>query len=417
MKKIGLFLSSDRSSGGIFQYSLSILDALRSLPRNDYSVIVAFLDDRWREDIGADLECLPVKMSAGFRGLAAAYTAAGLSHRLWLRVAPRLSEAVRTVVAQSCDLWIFPGQDLWSSRFPVPTLAAIHDLMHRYEPDFPEASAKGRARYRDNYFKNLCVSARGILVDSELGKRHVQESYGAVPEKLFALPYVPPAYLSESRQSPDFDSRYQLPQSFLFYPARFWRHKNHLGLLEALAIVQKDLSDVHLVLAGSPTNEYRAVCDRVNRLNLQRNVHFVGYVPDQDLPEFYRRARALVFPTFFGPTNIPPMEAFAIGCPVAASGVYAMPEQARGAALLFDPHSIEEMAFCIRRLWCDEQLQKRLIVKGKQITQLWGQTQFRSAVHEIIHQCVFNFSEASAYSATAWRGSLGKRGAKLPSSL
>lgn len=45
------------------------------------------------------------------------------------------------------------------------------------------------------------------------------------------------------------------------------------------------------------------------------------------MPEFYRRARRMVMPTYFGPTNIPPLEANALGCPVAVSKVYGMPEQ------------------------------------------------------------------------------------------
>jgi hypothetical protein len=51
------------------------------------------------------------------------------------------------------------------------------------------------------------------------------------------------------------------------------------------------------------------------------------------MPELYRRARALVMP----------LEAFEIGCPVAISGIYAMPEQAGDAALLFNPESVDEM--------------------------------------------------------------------------
>ena len=88
------------------------------------------------------------------------------------------------------------------------------------------------------------------------------------------------------------------------------------------------------------------------------------------MPEFYRRARAMVMPTFFGPTNIPPLEAFALGCPVAVSNIYGIPEQVGDAALLFDPNSVEEIADCIERLWQDDALCASLISKGHARTEL-----------------------------------------------
>jgi glycosyltransferase involved in cell wall biosynthesis len=94
----------------------------------------------------------------------------------------------------------------------------------------------------------------------------------------------------------------------------------------------------------------------------------------------------LVFPTFFGPTNIPPLEAFALGCPVAASRIYGMPEQLGGAALFFDPRSEEEMAECIQRLWQDDRLCQRLSSNGLRKAQLWGPAQFASAFHAVIEQ-------------------------------
>lgn len=374
----------------MFQYSFSILSALQSLPRDEYSIVVAYADDTWGELIDRDTECLPLKMSAAFKAFAAIFAAVGLSHQVWLGAAPQISKTVRAIVAKSCDLWIFPAQDLWSSRFPVPALAAIHDLMHRYEPQFPEVSARGRSIYRDHYFKDLCATARGILMNSELGKKHVHESYGVGSDRLFVLPYVPPAYLYRSQPSADFDAKYQLPERFLFYPARFWQHKNHLGLLDAVSEARRQVGDIQLVLAGSLTNEYPAISRRVGQLGLQKSVHFVGYVPDNDLAEFYRRSRALIFPTFFGPTNIPLLEAFAIGCPVAVSRIYGMPEQVQGAALLFDPHSVEEMADCIRRLWCDDQLCEQLIARGKRRSEDWESPHFQSAIQRILLQCISN---------------------------
>lgn len=138
------------------------------------------------------------------------------------------------------------------------------------------------------------------------------------------------------------------------------------------------------MLSGGRQNAYEAVVRQVQGLGLGDDVIFLGYVPDEDMPELYRRARALVMPTYYGPTNIPPLEAFAVGCPVAISGIYAMPEQAGGAALHFHPDSSEEIACCIRRLWTDDALCAELSEKGRQRAAQWGQEQFNARLRAIV---------------------------------
>ena len=92
----------------------------------------------------------------------------------------------------------------------------------------------------------------------------------------------------------------------------------------------------------------------------------------------------LVMPTYYGPTNIPPIEAFVLGCPVATSNIYAMPEQLGNAALLFNPNSVQEIASTIERLWTDEKLRHELIKRGKMWTKNWGQRQFNQRLWEIV---------------------------------
>ena len=378
----------------MFQYSLAVLSALLALPRDEYTMVVGYCDPVWTDLVPDGVEWLPLRLGRTLSTTAAVWTALGLSHKLWLRCAPLFFSVVRKVVNTDCDLWVFPRQDIWSSRFPVPTLAAVHDLMHRYEPHFPEAAGFGRQRYRQRYMQELHNCSLGILVDSEVGKQHVLESFAADPGKVFILPYVPPAHIYEPRVSPDFDSKYRLPGKYLFYPAEFWPHKNHLRLIDAIARVRASCGDIQLILAGSFGKEYSRVRSHVEKLGLQDHVQFVGYLPEVDMPEFYRRARALVFPTFFGPTNIPPLEAFALGCPVATSRVYGMPEQLGDAALLFDPRSEQEIADCIQRLWQDDHLCQSLSSKGMGRGQLWGPAQFASALRSVTEHLMLSPLEA-----------------------
>lgn len=397
VKKIGLFLGADPGSGGMFQYSLALLEALAALPRDDHEVVVASFNPAWRSHV----ELLGVRhISLGTPDGRERYTLGWVWRTLCLPMVPwkrflwRLDPVARALNEAHCDLWVFPAQDHWGYLAPVPALVAIHDLMHRYESQFPEVSRWGRYFLREYRFRNICRHARAVLVDSEVGRTHVMASYGLDRERIYPLPYLPPRYIYSQDVPDGFGSRYALPRKFLFYPAQFWQHKNHDRLFQAIARVSDECPDIYLVLAGSKEHEYRRLVLRVTELGLQDRVMFAGYVPDADLPELYRRARALVMPTFFGPTNIPPLEGFSLGCPVAISGIYGIPEQVGDAALLFNPNSIPEMAKVIRDLWLNDNLCKQLVIRASERSRNWGKTEFSMTLGNII----FSILNRHAYS-------------------
>lgn len=387
VKKIGLFLGADPGSGGMFQYSLALLEALAALPRDGYEVIVTSFNPAWRahvEPLGLQLSSLGTPDGRERYTLGRIWRSLCLPLAPWKRFLWRLDPVARALHGAHCDLWVFPAQDHWGYLAPVPALVTIHDLMHRYESQFPEVSRWGRYFLREYRFRNICRHARAVLVDSEVGRTHVMESYGLAKERIFPLPYLPPRYIYSQGVPDGFESRYTLPRKFLFYPAQFWQHKNHDRLLRSLATASNDCPDISLVLAGPKRYEYGNLIQLAEELGVRHRVHFTGYVPDADLPEFYRRARALVMPTSFGPTNIPPLEAFALGCPVAISGIYGIPEQVGESAVLFDPRSVPEMAKAICRLWRDDALCSELAETGRRRSELWGQRDFNARLLKIM---------------------------------
>jgi len=309
----------------------------------------------------------------------------------WRKSAARLDTNIRALIAERCDLWVCPNHDRYAFRAPAPTLGTVHDLMHRYERSFPEVSRDGEYERREFHFSETCAWAKGVLVDSEVGKRQLIESY-AIPEaRAFVLPYIAPRYMREPPSAEDatFDERYRLPEKFFFYPAQLYRHKNHRALIEAIALMKDAHPDVRLVLVGATDrNGYDEMRALVAAKGLSERVQFVGYVPDADMPAFYRRARALVMPTFFGPTNIPPLEAFVVGCPVATSGIYGVPDQLGNAALLFDPHSVDEIHDCLIRLWTDDALCAELSERGREHSRRWGPPQFAARFREIVEEII-----------------------------
>ena len=72
-------------------------------------------------------------------------------------------------------------------------------------------------------------------------------------------------------------------------------------------------------------------------------------------------------PTFFGPTNIPPIEAFNYGCPVLISDIFASREQCGNSALYFNPNEINQIADKIKDIWLNDDLYLKMSKKSKLI--------------------------------------------------
>lgn len=249
----------------------------------------------------------------------------------------------------------------------VPYVFTVWDLQHRLQPWFPEVSARREWRKRERKYARALRRASIVVVGTEAGREEVERFYQIPPDRVKLIPHPTPGFaLNVSKDSSgEVMKKYKLKDGYLFYPAQFWPHKNHVGLLMAVKILRdKHGVSLPLVLVGSNQGNLKNVLNFVERVGLTEQVHYLGLVPQDDLVGLYRNALALIYPSYFGPENFPPLEAFALGCPVIASNVPGSEEQLGDAALLIDPGNPEAIALAIKRLHEDGALRQELIGRG-----------------------------------------------------
>lgn len=246
----------------------------------------------------------------------------------------------------------------------LPTLYHPWDLQHRHLPAFFTPYERLR---REVQYTAFARQAELVIVASEWGRADFASVYPRLASKLRVVP-VPPVTYAYTEPSPaDLDSVRRtlgLEDGFVFYPAKTWQHKNHGVLLEALAELKRRGLRVPLVCSGGETHYSAALRSLVSGLGLDDQVSFVGYVSPLEVQSLYRLARCLVFPSRFEGWGLPLLEAFRAGLPVACSNVTCLPEQAAGAALLFDPDDTMSLAREIERLWLDQALRVDLTRRG-----------------------------------------------------
>jgi glycosyltransferase involved in cell wall biosynthesis len=216
------------------------------------------------------------------------------------------------------------------------------------------------------------------------GREEIVNFYQVPAQRIHILPHPTPAYaLAAPANSADL-ARFDLPADYLFYPAQFWAHKNHINLLLALKQLREKGLRVPLVLTGSDFGNLRFVQEQVSALGLHDQVKILGFVSQEEMIALYRGALGLSYMSFFGPENLPPLEAFALGCPVIAAQVSGADEQMGNAAILVDPADPAAIAAAIRKLHSDKKLRQQLIARGRKRAAKWTVQDFVRGAFEIL---------------------------------
>jgi glycosyltransferase involved in cell wall biosynthesis len=259
-----------------------------------------------------------------------------------------------------------PGQVL-----EVPYMVVVWDLQHRLQPWFPEVSGNGNWQHRDTLYTAVLGRAAAVIVGTEVGKAEVERFFRVDPSRILILPHPTPRFTDTDVQATrPVREKYGINGDYLFYPAQFWAHKNHVNLLLALESLEKRFGPpLSAVFVGADHGNLAHVKTTVARLGLSDRVHFLGFIPREDLIGLYRHAFALSYVTLCGPENLPPLEAFALGCPVIASDVSGAREQLGDAVLFVDPTSPEQIAEAVMRLDAEKGLREKLVEAGKTIAQ------------------------------------------------
>jgi glycosyltransferase involved in cell wall biosynthesis len=236
----------------------------------------------------------------------------------------------------------------WSPpAMETPFATIVWDLQHRSSPWFPEVSSRGEWENRESRLAPLFRRASLIFTGTQVGREEIACYYQVPLERIKVLPFPTPTFAvagADTPRNPDVLRRLGVPPDYLFYPAQFWAHKNHVVLLSACKRIREKTGwDVGVVFTGGGKSNPHYVRKTARDLGLEHRTVFLNFVDQSDLVQLYKGAFCLVYPTYFGPDNLPPLEAFALECPVVASAIPGALEQMEDAAILFPPADEEAL--------------------------------------------------------------------------
>jgi len=203
-----------------------------------------------------------------------------------------------------------------------------------------------------------------ILAVSESEKQNISQKLGIPRDKIKVIyPGVADDFkLNNDEEVKKVLEKYGIDFPFIFHISAYQPRKNVVRLIKAFHRLKIEKKVEHKLVIGG--NQSESVREAVKNLNMEKEVTFLGFVDDRDLPKLYTAADLFVFPSLHEGFGLPILEAMACGAPVITSNVFCMPEVAGGAAVLVNPYDVNEIARAMYNVLTNDELRKEMIKRG-----------------------------------------------------
>jgi glycosyltransferase involved in cell wall biosynthesis len=289
---------------------------------------------------------------------------------------------------------------------PVPVVVTVHDVSFL---EHPEYFTQDRAMQLQFTVRRTVNRAARILTVSEFSKASILKAYGDLDEdKVVVVPNAASEFRPIARETAAVSvrERFRIAAPFVLSVGDLQPRKNQIGLIKAFARLIRGYPQLrqNLVLVGKDTWFADQVRRAARESGVADRIHFLGFVSDADLLQLYNACDVFVFPSFYEGFGLPALEAMACGRAVVCSHTSALPEVVDGAAILFDPYAVEEIARALADLLLNNELRARMERLGLQRAAHFSWQRTAQRTLQVFHDVLENSrTSATEYSQTIAR--------------
>ncbi len=316
--KIAIVIEQPVENGGGFQQSLNA--ALEARADKNDELVIFVKDDKSEQALQKmSFNCKTIKFNRLERLILSARR--NIFFMNFLKRFFLMNPFEKLLAKNSIDLVYFVSPcTLALDCENINFIFTVWDLCHLDYPEFPEVRHSREIEKREYLYQNVLKKAVAVICDSEIGKKNIARIYNINPDRVYVNYFQPSAFLATSISDLTILESQHIDPDYLFYPAQFWAHKNHIFILEALKINKdKGGAPIKVVFAGTDKGNAHYIKSVIHQYELIEDIYFVGFVPNEHLKTYYEYSKAVVMPSYFGPTNIPPLEAIFLNRPIIYS--------------------------------------------------------------------------------------------------
>jgi len=231
----------------------------------------------------------------------------------------------------------------------------------------PWVFEKNHSRLWKNNLSGLKKAAQ-IMTISEFSKSEIIKYLDYPEEQIHIVNAAVDHDLYNNKRNKDILIQHNLQtnQKYILYVGSETPRQNLNILLRSLVKLKKKLPNIKLLKIGDPQSygARQQLLNTIRKMGLQKEVIFLGYVPEEELPKWYNASDLLVYPCLYAGFGLPPLEAMACGTPVITSNTSSLPEVVDNAGIIVDPTDDEALALNMYKILTNNDLTKELVKKG-----------------------------------------------------
>lgn len=235
----------------------------------------------------------------------------------------------------------------------VKKVVTIHDVIFKQFPNHYPVIDRNIYHLKTKF---ALAKSDHVLATSFATKQQILKFYDVNESKISVV------YQGVDSEFYQHQANFLNDEKYFIYTSSFTKRKNHLTLLQAFSLSQKQ-HQWNLKLIGLSGEMLPLIRKTINDLGLEKRVEVLVNLSHIEVLNYMKNASAFVYPSLFEGFGIPLAEAAAVGLPMAVSRTAIFTELAEESALYFHPNDEKEMASQLIMLTTDEarisQLSKR----------------------------------------------------------
>ncbi len=254
---------------------------------------------------------------------------------------------------------IFNASQMEANFFRRNQVITVHDVIPLLFREYHR-----RQYYYFKYILPIALRfAKYVITPSTHTKKLLQRNYDLPPGKIHVVPHG----VRESCQEYNEKSR-PGRDNFILFTGRIGPMKNIAAVVRAFHLILRNIPhDLVIVGEGKEKLEGEIKAGRLSQSEIDHDrIIIKGYVPDDEMADYFSNASLLVFPSLYEGFGLPPLEAMSRGCPVIVSRTASLPEECGEAAYYVNPYSVESIAKGMHDILTDPRLRQDLVQKGFQ---------------------------------------------------
>ena len=375
-EKIAIFLDTKKNSGGAYEESLYLIEKINKTNKNKIDIVIISTSKNVIQTFKEkNFESYYFSMNIFQRYIGFLRNHGPLIRRLKKYFFFR-NKFEYFLKKKNIDLVYFTNPSPYSLYLEdTDYIITVPDVSHREELEFPEWTKSAEFERLDEILRKSIIKAVAVITNAEIIKNRISFFYSVLKERIHVISQRPSQSISrfnrvEKTTLEKIKKLYKLPEKYIFYPAMFLPHKNHKYVIDTIKILKTEHQiNLNAVFCGTDKGYLKKIKKYVDEQKLKENIFFLNFVEGEHLPYLYLNSIALTMPTFSGPTNIPPWEAFKMEIPVLYSDIHNVKEVYKDAVYYIDPLDPQSMVEGIINIIKNRDLKNKLVENGKKLLQ------------------------------------------------